>query len=62
MFLTLSLLVADAKDPVLKVLIICFACSFPWALRAVQDFRPDVAVALFTAMQPELRLGFPLTR
>ena len=49
LFLTLSLLVAEARDPVLKVLIICFACSFPWALRAVQDFRPDFAVALFTA-------------
>jgi hypothetical protein len=49
LFLRLSLLVADARDPVLKVLIICLACSFPWALRAVQDFRPDFAVALFTA-------------
>ena len=49
LFLGLSLVVARASDTVLKVLIVCFACSFPWAVRAVQDFRPDFAVALFTA-------------
>ena len=49
LFLGLSLAVARASGTVLKVLIICFACSFPWAVRAVQDFRPDFAVALFTA-------------
>ncbi len=49
LFLGLSLVVANARDTALKVLIICFACSFPWAVRAVQDFRPDFAVALFTA-------------
>jgi hypothetical protein len=49
LFLGLSLVVARANGTVLKVLIVCFACSFPWAVRAVQDFRPDFAVALFTA-------------
>jgi hypothetical protein len=67
LFLALSLLVADARDPLLKVLIICFVCSFPWALRAVQDFRPDFAVALFTSggilfAIPRLRLASVQTR
>jgi 4-amino-4-deoxy-L-arabinose transferase-like glycosyltransferase len=49
LFLSLSLVVARASSMVQKVLIASFACSFPWAMRAVQDFRPDFAVALFTA-------------
>ncbi len=60
LFLGLSLAVARASDTILKVLIIGFACSFPWALRAVQDFRPDFAVALSTAAG--VLLAIPMDR